>query len=269
MKISLIMASISRTKEVEQFLQSLRQQTYKNFELIIVDQNDDDRLYAMANRYSDYFPVVHIQSEKGLSRARNMGMNHATGQIISFPDDDCTYSSLTLQQVADVFSSTHFDGVSGRMLASGTMLESCKQDCEIRLNIYNVWLKAVSTTLFLRRSLVDSVGYFDEKLGVGSGTEYGSGEETDYLIRAIKQGFSLYHVPSITVYHPEMDFNKSGISQKAYKYSKGRRYVLEKHKYNKVFIWINIFYPLVKLLKSLPNRNKTLYHWYQFLGRLE
>ena len=44
----------------------------------------------------------------------------------------------------------------------------------------------ISFTIFLRRRVVERVGEFDETLGVGAGTPYGSCEESDYLIRAVK-----------------------------------------------------------------------------------
>ena len=50
----------------------------------------------------------------------------------------------------------------------------------------NLWNRAISFTIFLRRDVVEAVGPFDEELGLGSGRPWASGEETDYLIRAVR-----------------------------------------------------------------------------------
>ena len=56
--------------------------------------------------------------------------------------------------------------------------------------------------MFLRRELVERVGAFDEALGLGSGTRFASGEETDYLVRALRSGARLAYEPSLVITHP-------------------------------------------------------------------
>ena len=53
MKVSLIMPTINVTKELDLFLQSLVQQTYQDFELIVVDQNPDRRVLDIVMKYED------------------------------------------------------------------------------------------------------------------------------------------------------------------------------------------------------------------------
>lgn len=52
MKFGLVLCTVGRDKEVENFLESLKNQTYVNYELIIVDQNKDDRLEKIIEKYS-------------------------------------------------------------------------------------------------------------------------------------------------------------------------------------------------------------------------
>ena len=54
----------------------------------------------------------------------------------------------------------------------------------------SIWRRAISYTVFLRREMVESAG---DSPGArcGSGTPWGSGEETDYLLRALAEGFSV------------------------------------------------------------------------------
>ena len=91
LKFSLLLATVGRTAELERFLSSLDAQTYRNFDLIVVDQNPDERLAALVQSYAGRFPVLCVKSTPGLSRARNAGLRYVSGDVIAFPDDDCWY----------------------------------------------------------------------------------------------------------------------------------------------------------------------------------
>jgi GT2 family glycosyltransferase len=56
--------------------------------------------------------------------------------------------------------------------------------------------------MFLRREMVVRVGDFDEALGLGSGTPWSSGEEIDYLVRALLAGARIEYDPSLQITHP-------------------------------------------------------------------
>src|ERR1700687_2188783 len=84
-KFSLVLATVGRTSELERFLMHLNRQSYRKLELILVDQNPDDRLIPLVTTYRECFPVIHCRSAIGLSRARNVGLAHAAGDILAFP----------------------------------------------------------------------------------------------------------------------------------------------------------------------------------------
>lgn len=114
MKFSLIFCTINRLKECETFFYFLENQTYKNFEIIIVDQNSHNKIkniiskFPFVSRNSKYFKV----NFKGLSRARNFGLKHVTGEIICFPDDDCWYSDINLLEKICTILNSNLDGIS-------------------------------------------------------------------------------------------------------------------------------------------------------------
>lgn len=98
MKFSLILATLGRDKEVANFLESLKNQSYKNFELIVVDQNQDGKIDNIIQEYKKDFFINHIKiKEKGLSYARNVGLKYINGEIVAFPDDDCEYPENLLE----------------------------------------------------------------------------------------------------------------------------------------------------------------------------
>lgn len=234
MKISLILATINRTEEVARFLKSLAAQNYNNFELIVVDQNMDKRLDALIDEYSKIFPLIHIRTDQpGLSRARNVGLAHVSGDIVAFPDDDCWYGEATLKFVAEYLSRfPKIDGITGKFTNEDGVMEGRWRTTESLLTKYNVWISAVSFSIFLNRRVVSLTGNFNESLGVGAGTPWGAGEETDYLLRSLKNGFKIRFLPDMIIFHPvktaRLD-QASIIRQK--KYEAGFAYVIRSNDY--------------------------------------
>ena len=143
MKISLIVATKGRVEEIARLVQSLIQQGSANLELIVVDQNEDDRLESILKEPTLPFPIIHLWSEVGLSRARNAGIACATGEIIAFPDDDCWYpAGLLMRVVSELQSQLSVDGLTGRSedgegRPSGGSFSRRKG----RVDIKNVWTK--------------------------------------------------------------------------------------------------------------------------------
>src|SRR5271166_4981282 len=100
--LSLVVATVKRVRELERLLSSLDTQTHRDFEVIIVDQNADDRLVPVIQQHKG-LDIVHLRERPGLSRARNTGLGVARGDLICFPDDDCWYPSDLLASVFNWF----------------------------------------------------------------------------------------------------------------------------------------------------------------------
>jgi GT2 family glycosyltransferase len=233
--IDLVLPTVARTTEPERFLDSLAQQSSQNFRLIIVDQNRDDRLLPILARHEHAFPIVHLASPLGASRARNAALQNIEGDLVGFPDDDCWYPPDLLEKVVDLLARRpELDGIGGRTIdAAGRSSFILWARAErSAITHANVWRTAVAVTIFLRKNVVDSIDGFDEMLGVGAGTPWGSGEETDYVLRALASGFRIDFDPSVVVYHESTNpaFSRSAAAR-AYAYGMGHSLVLRKHGY--------------------------------------
>ncbi len=274
MKFSLVLATIGRTEELIRFLKSLNAQTYRNFELIVIDQNPDNRLTTILSPFLGIFPVIHIKSEKGLSRARNVGLKYISGDIIAFPDDDCWYPPSLLENVKETLGKrAEISGVTGRSADENGITSAGRwADKPGLIKITDVFTKGISFTIFVKKSVIEKIGNFDETLGVGAGTPWGSGEETDYLIRALKKGFQFYYDPEIIVHHPQpvVVYDKKSI-ERTFNYGRGMGKVLRKHR---MPLWNTIYLVFVRpvggIITSLINLNfpKTLYHWAVLRSRI-
>jgi len=196
----LVVATVGRADELGRFLDSVEEQHYGNVRAIVVDQNDEDRVAGVV--VGRAVEVEHFRSERGLSRARNAALAAIEADLVAFPDDDCAYPAGLLERVAERFAADpELDGLTGRAEDSrGNSAASWKTDPAL-LTDDNLWNRAISFTIFLRRAVVERVGPFDERLGLGSSEPWASGEETDYLIRAVRSGARIEYDPSLIVQH--------------------------------------------------------------------
>jgi glycosyltransferase involved in cell wall biosynthesis len=229
--ISLIVATLGRSTELDRLLSSLEDQTYRDLEVIVVDQNSDDRVALVLSRY----PRLQIQRlccEQGLSKARNVGLRIANGDIIAIPDDDCWYPGDLLESVVRWFSMNPESGLLSMALRTADNQpsgpNSPKASCWCTKS--NVWRCAVSTAIFMRSSVCSAVGRFNENLGIGAPSEYQSGEETDYVLRALEHGFQMWYESSLIVHHPPLQ-SIERLQKTTYPFALGSGCILRIHGY--------------------------------------
>jgi glycosyltransferase involved in cell wall biosynthesis len=232
LKCSLVIATYGRTAVLEDLFGSLVQQGAASIECIVVDQNPDDRLGEILLRWGGRLEIKRVRSAPGLSRARNVGLEHVTGDVIAFPDDDCWYTPGLLEKVCAWFEA-HCDfqvlTVGAVDRAGGVSGNRWVQDqCEIKP--VNAFRTTFSPSLFLHRSEGFPKMHFDETLGVGCGTPYSSGEETDFVLKLLKAGVRGYFDRSMQVGHPKRDMLSGTVEgDRARGYGRGMGYVLRKH----------------------------------------
>ena len=199
LKFSLIMATLGRDKEIAAFCKSLAAQTYKNYELIIVDQNDDERLIPIIEAYETKFSINHIRSlQKGLSHNRNIGLQYALGDIIAFPDDDCEYKSDTLEKALEYLKSYDFVSFC-RSNNIDDKSKSYPNNHSFLIIPRKFFYAGPSYTLFMRKYALENFK-FDEQMGCGA--YYGSGEESDMVLYMLSKNKRGYFSCENRIYHP-------------------------------------------------------------------
>jgi glycosyltransferase involved in cell wall biosynthesis len=242
--ISLMVATINRVSELDRLLASLDSQTYRDFEVIIIDQNPDERVTPVLRRHGG-LTMRHLQWERGISRARNAGLRVATGEIICFPDDDCWYPASLLESVSGWLErNPDFDAVFTTMRSADNQPVGPRWPpgpCLVTKT--NLWTSTIACTAFLRGAVTDSVGYFREDIGVGADTPYQSGEESDYFLRALAMGFRMWYEPSLWVGHPDLH-SLERLQRTSYPYALASGYVMRIHGYS----WGHLTQQLVRSL---------------------
>jgi glycosyltransferase involved in cell wall biosynthesis len=230
---SLVVATLGRTEELGQLFASIIDQGVTDIEVIVVDQNADERLRPYIENLSRSVACKHIhETGHGLSWARNCGLALVAGTFVAFPDDDCTYSPNLLRQVADWLSANPSYGLLavGSIDQRGTPSGNrwVQSSCDIRP--HNAFRTTFSSSLFFRRSAIGIQARFDESIGAGARTPYGSGEETDFVLGLLHGGMRGRFERSMKIVHPCRDMLTSEVSEgRAIGYGRGMGRVLRKH----------------------------------------
>jgi glycosyltransferase involved in cell wall biosynthesis len=275
MKFSLIMGTYGRAEVIRHFLNSLNEQTYRDFELIIIDQNPDNHVAQICEPYMGELKINILRTDKrGLARARNIGLSHICGDIIAFPDDDCQYPPELLSNVHEFFlnnpnysilTTSAFDKKKSQCYSW-----FCKEPGELEAK--KILRMCTSFGIFIKRNT--SLIRFDEQFGVGS--LFGSAEEVDYVLRLLQKGNRGYYQSNFQVYHNQRDIENMS-SKEVYQYSLGLGAYLKKHccfgqKLSLVDVTINlvIVRPIGAILLAILKADfkKLKWHWARFKGRI-
>jgi glycosyltransferase involved in cell wall biosynthesis len=207
----------------------------KDFEIIVVDQNPDDRLVPILSRWQGDMSIRHLRPKiKGLSRARNVGAAEATGEWLLFPDDDCWYAPDFLDRFAALVNDRPADFYCGRSLnAQGEtiMVRFPAEPQAVRRE--NVWTTLIEWVFFVRRSIFMRSPGFNEQLGVGAGTPWGAYEGPDFVLSLLSAGATGVFEPSLTGHHPDERASAPSpeTMRKMRLYGAGHGYVMRKHRY--------------------------------------
>ncbi len=274
LKFSLICATLGRRAELTCFLRSISKINRNDFEVLVIDQNADGFLDATLNPFKSQFNLQHLKSKKGLSCARNIGLKKAKGQIVAFPDDDCWYPKSLLNEVESRLNQDpSFAGITGSCIDENHAPSVNRwSETPGLLTQRNLWNKAVSISIFLKKEWIEQTQGFDENLGAGADSPYQSGEETDLLLRLLKKDAKIYYDPEIKVGHPnvQMKWNKKTI-QRGKTYGRGLGYLLKKHHFSFLQVLPMLIRPLGGFVLSLftIRFGKAFFHWNVFQGRIK
>jgi lysophospholipase L1-like esterase len=134
-----------------------------------------------------------IATRVSASRARNILLHEARKRgllaeapLVAFPDDDCWYPKGSLERILTLFRIDQALDFWFCRYASAPQTPPRALNVEMRSpSVFQVAAKASSNTIFLRSRVIESIGGFDEELGVG--TTNNGGEDTDYALRAFRQ----------------------------------------------------------------------------------
>lgn len=201
----LIIATRDRPDMLARMLNSALIQKKVNASLIVVDQSSDGVFKINQANIEKVrargLTIDHIRSqERGLSRARNHGIEHLPAcDFVGFPDDDCWYDDDLLLRVSIKFKENPIiDGLLGQYADPPAEFNS-RFPQEVFL-MRSTHFFGASVGFFFKASLfTDANLRFDTN--IGAGTEFPAGEDNEFFLQAKAQGAEFWYYPDIVVFH--------------------------------------------------------------------
>ncbi|MEM7116218.1 MAG: glycosyltransferase, partial [Chloroflexota bacterium] len=169
--VSVIIPTYNRAGYLPQSITSVLEQTYRNFELIIIDDGSTDNTEAIIQPFLVDKRVKYIfQSNQGRSAARNQGAALAEGQFLGFLDSDDQYLPTTLEQHLALFAENKSLGMS---IGDYNYINETNE----LLGIHQPWLYsasleladwlfncyAIPSSVLIRKTWFDSTSGFDKE----------------------------------------------------------------------------------------------------------
>ena len=276
--ISLIVATLNRINELGRFIRSLAPPANCLIDLILVDQNNDERINTLLASLS--LPVsVSVQhlrfSQHNQSLARNYGLTHARHNVIAFPDDDCWYEPDTLTQVIALFQAQPQTAVIvGHWIERTDTVPDHTTPITIQaiLNFRSVPTSAIIQ--FFKRTALPHKDPFDARFGAYKehGGYFGCGEETDLIMTVGMQGNSILFAPQVRIHHR---FNIRRFESLKQQFSfvrhraRGTGGLYAKHKSTRYVVVRGMLSPLLRSVRYFYSPGRCITETALWLGRLE
>ena len=116
--VSVIIPVFNREYCINRAIDSVLNQTYKNLEVIVVDDGSTDKTLDVVNKYADRIKVIR-QENSGPSRARNAGIKASKGFFVGFLDSDDEWLPTKIEKFT-VLRSPHIDKKSREQFETRT-----------------------------------------------------------------------------------------------------------------------------------------------------
>jgi Glycosyltransferases, probably involved in cell wall biogenesis len=201
---SIVIPVYNRPDEANELLDSLTQQSYTDFEVIIVEDGSKIPCKDIVDKYNDRLSVRYFMIENsGPGPARNYGVSQSKGKYVIILDSDCILPPFYLKQVDHSFKHYNADAFGGA--------DRAHKDFSATQKAVNYAMTSFFTTggirgsekkldkfyprsfnMGLRKSVYEALGGFSQM-------RYG--EDIDFSIRIFKGNYACYYFPNAWVYH--------------------------------------------------------------------
>ena len=218
--ISVIICTYNREKYIYNVLKSLALGTLEHqaYEIVLVDNNCTDNTRGEVDHFCNVFPQVtlryFVETNQGLSHARNRGIRESKGDILVYVDDDATVNPDYLKTYADWFAAHPETDAAG-----GPIIPHYETGAEPKWMTYFIKRLLTGYLYFgdkakpfpgqnypgggnaaYRSRVFEKVGLYNVELG-RNGDSLGGGEEKDIFDKMKREGMQFVYLPQAILYH--------------------------------------------------------------------
>jgi glycosyltransferase len=208
--ISIVTICFNESKNIQKTIESINNQSNKNYEHIIKDGLSTDNTIEIVNKFKLANRKIFSYEDKGIYNAFNQALSHCSGDYINFLNAGDSYTNpLVLNLVEDIIVKTNCDIIYGdlKVIKSQNDTEYLFRDWNAgyfdRKKLKYGWMPP-HPTVFVKKNIFKKIGNFDENFKISG--------DYDWLLRVMKiPDLRIEYTSSCTV---NMDYG--GISQSKY-----------------------------------------------------
>jgi len=207
-KFSVVIPYYKKREYIERCIESVKSQTFKGFEIIVVDDGSQDDLINLINeKFLNDVRLIQ-QPNQGVSSARNTGIKNANFEYIAFLDADDCWSSIYLDSMYRVISQNKEVTIIGsRYSRDLSKLEENVLEPQYVLFADYFKKQAIINTLFFSSSTIINKKFFVENPGFNSDLK--RGEDIDVWLRAAISGGKVIYIENTLVFYSDEDKNQA------------------------------------------------------------
>jgi glycosyltransferase involved in cell wall biosynthesis len=192
--LSIIIITLNEENRIANLLEDLKNQTYRDFEIILVDSNSNDNTVSIAETFKDKLNIkTHVMSERGVSLGRNTGAKFATNERLLFLDADVRLNKNFLSNAIDYLERKDLEVAGVYMGAEG--LEPLYK---MGYTLFNIGLfttsfffpTAVGACIFSTKTAHKRVNGFDQEIILCEDCDYVNKLSKTYNFKMIPVSFN-------------------------------------------------------------------------------
>lgn len=217
-ELSVIICTYNRVQTLPECLEKLAVQHFppERYEIIVVDNRSTDATPEVVRKFFQSHPELRfryvVETNQGLSFARNRGIREAAGDVVVFIDDDAFARADFLEELAGFFNRypdaaacggriyPRFESKRPEWMSSFLIPLTSSLDRGDRLRLFPARKFPIGANMAVRRDRFDRYGDFNVRLG-RSGNRLEGAEEKDLFYRLQQKGEKIYYLPSAIVEH--------------------------------------------------------------------
>ena len=223
-RVSVIIPVYNGPETLCRAVSSVLAQSYKNFELIVVDDGSKADIEAAVKCFIDErIKYVRHEQNKGASAARNTGINLSRGEFIAFLDSDDEFLPEKIEKQLEVFKALAGDtalvttNLFGVTKTSPCYVPERVKSTFVTPAIFPGTVFSPPSAWMLRKKFVAQIGCFDENMVVN--------EDADYYVRILEKYRIYYYNQALSV----KDFSSDRKNHYSEKYFSGKELFLKKY----------------------------------------
>lgn len=209
-RLSIIVVNWNGKRLISECLESLRSQTYTDFEIIVVDNGSTDGSCDYLAKMFPEIQLIRLPENRGFTGGNNEGFRQSSGTYIVLLNNDATLKEDWLELMVSVMESDpRLGSCASKIIIEGTELLDSAGDLFTTAFTGTKWGELQKAALFTeprtlagpcaaaaiyRRSMLEQIGFFDDDFFLNH-------EDTDLNLRAWLAGWHCQLVPDAVAYH--------------------------------------------------------------------